>query len=234
MKKRSILVIGMIYMLVIGTFLGVTYLSSLATSAVAELIPLERHTVIVIDPGHGGVDGGATSCSGVLESNLNLEISCRLNDLFHLLGFKTLMIRTTDISIHTQGETIAAKKVSDLRQRVRIVNEQDNALLVSIHQNTFTDSQYSGAQVFYGPEGEGKALAEAVQNSFTQTINRGSNRKSKKADGIYLMQHIDCTGILVECGFLSNPEEESKLRQADYQKEICCVIGSTVANFLDG
>ena len=234
MKRRSILVTAAVYILVIGTFLSIAYLSSLATSAVAELIPLERQTVIVIDPGHGGVDGGATSCTGVLESNLNLEISVRLNDLFHLLGFKTLMIRTTDRSIHTQGETIAAMKVSDLRQRVKIVNEQENALLISIHQNTFTDSRYSGAQVFYGPEGEGNILAEAVQNAFVQTINRGSNRKSKKADGIYLMQHIDCTGILVECGFLSNPEEESKLRQAEYQKEICCVIGSGVANFLDG
>lgn len=232
--KRSILGIGFIYLVVIGTFLAVTYLGSMATSAVAEMIPVERQGTIVIDAGHGGIDGGATSCSGVLESALNLEIAGRLNDLFHLLGFKTLMIRTTDCSIHTQGETIAAKKVSDLRQRVKIVNEQEDALLISIHQNTFSDSRYSGAQVFYGPKGEGADLADSLQTRFVQTINPGSSRQAKKADGIYLMQHIDCTGILVECGFLSNPEEEAKLRQSPYQKALCCVIVSEVANFLDG
>lgn len=232
MKRRSILVIGMIYLLVIGAFLGVTYLGSLATSAVAEMIPMERDIFIVIDPGHGGIDGGATSCTGVLESHLNLEISKRLNDLFHLLGYQTQMIRTTDCSVHTQGDTIAAQKVSDLRQRVKLVNEQENALLISIHQNSFSDSQYSGAQVFYGPKGEGQILAEALQHAFISSINTGSKRMAKKADGIYLMQHIDCTGVLVECGFLSNPGEESMLRRKDYQQKICCVIATSTAEFL--
>lgn len=232
MKRRNIFLIGMIYLVIIGTFLGVTYLGSLATSVVAELIPMERDTAIVIDPGHGGIDGGATSCTGVLESHLNLEISSRLNDLFHLLGFKTLMIRTSDSSIHTQGETIAAKKVSDLRQRVKLVNELENALLISIHQNTFSDSQYRGAQIFYGPKGEGKELAATLQDVFVETINLGSNRKAKKADGVYLMQHIDCTGILVECGFISNHEEEAMLREKCYQQKICCIIATTVAQFL--
>lgn len=232
MKRRNIFLIGMIYLVIIGTFLGVTYLGSLATSVVAELIPMERDTAIVIDPGHGGIDGGATSCTGVLESHLNLEISSRLNDLFHLLGFKTLMIRTSDSSIHTQGETIAAKKVSDLRQRVKLVNELENALLISIHQNTFSDSQYRGAQIFYGPKGEGEELAATLQDVFVETINLGSNRKAKKADGVYLMQHIDCTGILVECGFISNHEEEAMLREKSYQQKICSIIATTVAQFL--
>ena len=142
------------------------------------------------------------------------------------------MIRTTDRSVYTQGDTIAAKKVSDLKQRVKTVNETEDALLISIHQNTFPESRYRGAQVFYGPAGESRQLADNLQTAFIETINPGSNRKSKKADGIYLMQHIDCTGILVECGFLSNPEEEAMLRTEDYQRRICCVIGATVAEFL--
>lgn len=234
MKGKSILGIGIVYFMVIAAFLAVTYLSNLATSVVAEMIPVEREVTVVIDPGHGGIDGGATSCSGVLESNINLEISSRLNDLLRLLGYHTVMVRTTDRSIHIQGQTIAAKKVSDLRQRVKLVNEQENALLISIHQNTFPDSRYSGAQVFFGPKGEGATLAENLQNALVKSVNPGSNRKAKKAEGIYLMQHIDCTGILVECGFISNPEEESKLRQKIYQQQLCCVIGASVANFLDG
>jgi N-acetylmuramoyl-L-alanine amidase len=142
------------------------------------------------------------------------------------------MIRTTDKSVYTQGETIAAKKVSDLRQRVKIVNETEDAILISIHQNTFSESRYSGAQVFYGPEGESSILAEMVQGAFCKSLNPGSNRRAKKADGIYLMQHIDCTGILVECGFLSNKEEEAALHSPDYQRKICCVIATTVGTFL--
>ena len=232
MRGKIRLKIVVIYVVVFSVFLGVAYLSSLATSVVAEMIPVEREAIIVIDPGHGGEDGGATSCTGVLESQLNLEISLRLNDLFHLLGYHTVMIRTTDRSVHTQGDTIAARKVSDLRERVKLVNGQEKALLLSIHQNTFPDSQYSGAQVFYGPEGEGQNLAEELQRVFRDTLNPGSNRNPKKADGIYLMQHIDCSGILIECGFLSNPREEASLRSEEYQKKICCVIASTVAQFL--
>lgn len=220
-------------MLIVSIFISATYWGSAATSAIAQRIPVERGNTVIIDAGHGGVDGGATSCTGKLESAFNLEIAIRLNDLMHLLGIHTKMIRTTDISIYTQGETIAAKKVSDLKERVRIVNETENALLLSIHQNTFPDGRYGGAQVFYGPEGESRQLAEQLQNAFCTTINPGSNRRSKKADGIYLMEHIDTAGVLIECGFLSNAEEEAKLRSADYQKQLCCVIAATVSNFLD-
>lgn len=232
MKGRKLAVLAMAYLIVFTCFTAVTYWGSRAVTVLSERIPLEREHTIIIDAGHGGIDGGATSCTGKPESALNLEISLKLNDLLHLLGCNTVMIRTTDCSIHTQGETIAAKKVSDLKERVRIVNDTENPLLISIHQNTFSDSRYSGAQVFYGPSGESQALAAQLQEAFCHTINRGSNRKSKKADNIYLMQHIDCTGVLVECGFLSNPEEEAKLRSGEYQNQICCVIASAVMEFL--
>ena len=220
------------YLLIIGIFVSVTFWGNIAITAIAEKIPMERSDTIIIDAGHGGEDGGATSCSGKLESSFNLEIALKLNDLLHLLGYQTQMIRTTDRSVYTQGDTIAAKKVSDLKQRVKTVNETEDALLISIHQNTFPESRYRGAQVFYGPAGESRQLADNLQTAFIETINPGSNRKSKKADGIYLMQHIDCTGILVECGFLSNPEEEAMLQTEEYQRRICCVIGATVAEFL--
>lgn len=229
--RKKAAVIGM-YILVILCFVMVTYGASVATTTVAQLIPLEREATIVIDAGHGGVDGGAISISGLPESQYNLEISLKLEDLFHLLGFQTKMIRRTDISVYTSGDTIAAKKVSDLRQRVRLVNETENALLLSIHQNTFSDSQYSGAQVFYGPKGESINLAKELQAEFCQTVNPGSQRKVKKAEGIYLMQHIECTGVLVECGFLSNPQEEALLRSADYQRKICSILATVTARFL--
>ena len=231
MRKGSVITIGTYFLVVLG-FIVITYGASVATSTVAQMIPLERCATIVIDPGHGGIDGGATSVSGVLESQYNLEIALKLEDLFHLLGFQTKMIRRTDISVHTSGDTIAAQKVSDLRQRVRMVNETEDALLLSIHQNTFPEGKYHGAQVFYGPKGKSKELAEQMQEAFRTTINPGSQRQVKKAEGIYLMQHVNCTGILIECGFLSNHQEDAKLRSAEYQKKICCIIASATGGFL--
>ncbi|MBR4290337.1 MAG: N-acetylmuramoyl-L-alanine amidase [Oscillospiraceae bacterium] len=233
MRLRKYVSVLLFYILIVSIFLTATYWGSAATTAVAQMIPLERHHTVIIDAGHGGVDGGATSCTGKLESAFNLEIALRLNDLMHLLGIHTKMIRTSDISVYTQGETIASKKVSDLKNRVKLVNETENALLLSIHQNTFSDSRYSGAQVFYSQKGEGQLLAESLQSAFIQTLNPGSNRHCKPADGIYLMEHIEKTGILVECGFLSNPEEEAKLRDQTYQQKLSCVIAATVCNFLD-
>ena len=187
---------------------------------------------LLIDPGHGGEDGGATSISGKLESAYNLEISLGLRDLLHLLGFKTKMIRTQDESVYTQGHTIAEKKVSDLKNRVNMVNNEENPILISIHQNTFSDSRYHSAQVFYGPKGKSKTLADALQCAFCQTVNPDSHREIKKADGIYLMQHIDCTGVLIECGFLSNPQEDALLQTKTYQQKLNCVIAGTLSQFL--
>lgn len=227
-RKRWIL----FYLLIILFALLITHWSSKTVTTLAENAPIKREHCIIIDPGHGGIDGGATSCTGIVESTYNLDIALRLNDLFHLLGFETTMIRTTDVSVYTKGETIAQKKISDLKERVRIVNETENALLLSIHQNNFSDAQYSGAQVFYAGTLGSEDLAKQLQAVFSTTLDPDNNRKPKKAGGIYLMEHISCPGVLIECGFLSNAEEESKLRDPQYQKKLCSVIAATVSSFL--
>ena len=232
MKLRKGLATLGLYLLIIGTAMAGVYGGNWATQTVSSMIPMARQGTVVIDAGHGGVDGGATSCTGVPESRINLEIALRLEDLCHLLGYRTVMIRRTDVSVFTSGDTIAAKKVSDLRQRVRIVNETENSVLVSIHQNTFSDSRYSGAQVFYGKEEGSGELAERVQTSFVSILNPGSNRAAKPAEGVYLMQNITRPGILVECGFLSNPEEEVKLRDKAYQQKLCAILAASVGEFL--
>ena len=228
MKKG---IIG-VYILVVFAFVFAVRWGNEAVTVLVESRPYPREHCIILDAGHGGVDGGATSCTGKLESSFNLEITMRLNDLFHLLGYDTKMIRTTDSSVYTKGDTIAQKKVSDLKERVRIVNETENALLLSIHQNNFADGKYSGAQVFYGKAGESEPLAKELQRAFVSALNPGSKRQCKKSDGIYLMEHIDCTGVLIECGFLSNVQEEAKLRSPEYQQKLCCVIAATVSTFL--
>ncbi len=219
------------YMVLLAAFLLLAIGGNRAVTVLSLNAPVSNRKTVVIDAGHGGVDGGATSCTGVLESQFNLEIALKLDDLMHLLGINTVMIRTTDCSVYTQGETIAQKKVSDLKERVRIVNSTESALLISIHQNFFSDGKYSGAQVFYAPTEGSQDFAKQLQSALIQTVNPNSNRQIKKADGVYLMQHIACPAVLVECGFLSNPQEEYLLRDNVYQQKLCSVIASICSQF---
>ncbi len=186
--------------------------------------------VVVIDPGHGGLDGGTTSCTGVLESTLNLEIALRMERLLSLLGFESKLVRSTDASVSTEGNTIREQKRSDLKNRVALVNDLPRSILLSIHQNHYPDGKSAGAQVFYAADDTSKALGKALQQNLNQTL--GGHRICSSATGIYLMERIRHPGILLECGFLSNPQEEAMLRDSAYQKKICCVVSATLAEFL--
>lgn len=208
---------------------------ALAVSRVSTAIAVsgssQRDATVVIDAGHGGEDGGAISVTGVHESSINLQIALRLNDLLHLLGRRTVMIRATDVSVYTEGTTIAQKKVSDIRNRVRAVEAVDNALLVSIHQNQFQESKYRGAQVFYAKTAGSQALAEQLQEQLSVQLDPNNHRQCKKSNGVYLMEHISCPAVLVECGFLSNAVEEALLRDEAYQKKLAAVIACTVNSY---
>lgn len=220
-----------IYVMIFAVFFLMPLYGNQIVTTLAESQTI--HNYVIIDAGHGGVDGGAVSCTGAYESNINLEIALKLNDLMRLLGIRTVMIRQTDCSVYTNGETIAAKKISDIKERVRIVNSTPNAILLSIHQNNFHDSRYSGAQVFYSAHADSRDLAEKMQSSFRSNLNPMNKRSIKRSSGVYLMEHTNCPGILVECGFLSNPEEEAKLRNHAYQTKICSVISTTISQYLN-
>ena len=221
-----------IYGLVFLMFLLVTFIGNHTITTLSESSVLtDRHT-IVIDAGHGGEDGGATSCTGILESNLNLEIALRLNDLLRFMGYQTYMVRTTDTALHTQGDTIAARKASDLKARVAIAENTDNCIWISIHQNYFSDDRYSGAQVFYAGTSGSDNLGKQLQNNIIKYLNPFSHRQAKQITGIYLFEHLPCIGILVECGFISNREEEALLSSNTYQKKLIIVIAASVGSFL--
>lgn len=223
-----------VYTLLMVFCLALAWVTSKAVTVWSENKPIRSGRCVVIDAGHGGVDGGTTSCTGILESRYNLEIALRLNDLMHLLGIDTLMIRTEDISVYTSGTSIAQKKISDLKERVRITNETENGILLSLHQNYFSDSRYNGPQVFYATTEGSLELAKKIQGELNRTLCPKSNRQVKKANGIYLMRHISTTGVLVECGFLSNVQEEALLRSQGYQQKLCCVLATAINNYLYG
>lgn len=197
----------------------------------SENSPPKISQVFVIDAGHGGVDGGATSVLGSLESHINLSISKKLNDVMHLLGLHTVMIRTEDISVYTEGETIAQKKISDLKQRVRIIEDTPDAILISIHQNFYGDNRYAGAQTFYGTNPQSKELADLLQKSFR--LNTNSSRTIKQANGIYIMQQVTRPSVLIECGFISNYQEATLLQDSTYQTKLACIIATVCSAYIN-
>lgn len=190
---------------------------------------------IVIDPGHGGEDGGATGVAGTRESDLNLAVSLRLQALLRLFGHEPVMVRTTDTAVYSAGAgTISEKKVSDIHNRVRLVNDTPGALLVSIHQNFFTQGQYSGAQVFYADDAYSRELAQQLQAQLRASLDPGNRREAKGAAGtVYLMNHIQTPGILVECGFLSNAAEEARLNTPAYQTRLAMTMAAVLLQNLE-
>jgi len=193
-----------------------------------KTVRAERYQII-LDAGHGGEDGGAVSITGVPESGLNLEIVLRLDQLLGFYGIPPILLRDRDISLHDpEAGTLREKKVSDLHNRVAAIESVENALLVSIHQNTFPSSAYHGAQVFYRPGEESKALAERVQEALQAADPENRRSPAKIPDSVYLMGHITCPAVLVECGFLSNPAEEARLKSGGYQNQLAICIASAV------
>ncbi len=183
---------------------------------------------LILDAGHGGEDGGAVSLTGVPESNINLAVVLKLDQLLGFFGQAPILLRDSDISIYDPGcETLRQKKVSDLHNRVAAIEGTENAVVISIHQNTFPNSAYHGAQVFFRAGEESKALAMLVQNALREGLDRENKRTPAQIpDSVYLMKHITCPAVLVECGFLSNPTEEARLRESGYQIKLALCIAA--------
>ena len=182
--------------------------------------------VLILDAGHGGEDGGASSASGSRESDINLSIVQKTEALMAFLGVRTELTRMEDRSMHSEGaSTIREKKVSDLKNRVAFVGGFSNAMLISVHQNHFTDTRYSGAQVFYNMGDVSRQWGENTQEVLRQVLSPDNDRDAKAMpDGIYLFEHISCPAILVACGFLSNGEEASLLLTDPYQRKISLAL----------
>lgn len=188
---------------------------------------LEAQT-LVIDPGHGGEDGGAVSVTGQKESELNLAIALRLDQLMGFYGVRTVLTRETDTSIHDEtAVTLREKKVSDLHNRVAMIGALDGATLISIHQNSYTSPRYRGAQVFYNDPVLALPLARQMQEDLRTALDPDNQRQAKQIPAsVYLMNHVACRAVLVECGFLSHPEEELLLRQAGYQQKLAMALAA--------
>lgn len=194
--------------------------------AIITTASADENKIIVIDPGHGGEDGGAIGQNGINEKDINLSISLILKALFEDSGYTVVMTREGDYSIGDDSlGTIAARKASDIKDRVNICNSSNAKMVLSIHQNYFSEAKYSGAQMFYGTVDGSEALAESIQTEIRENTQPENNRKIKATtDKIYLLNNSTIPSVIVECGFISNYDESLRLINKDYQRQIAYSI----------
>ncbi len=231
MKKLRTAILQIIFLLVACTLCAVTVVreDGKAVPGNAEL-----SNTIILDAGHGGFDGGAQASDGTLEKDINLSIALRLRSFLEQGGFEVIMIRETDTGIESDSDqTIAKRKVSDMKKRLEIINSNPGAVFVSIHLNKFTTSTAKGAQVFYSPNCETSSiLAESVQSSIINLIQPDNTRTIKRADkSIYLLKNAKIPAVIVECGFLSNKNELELLKKDEYQSKMAFAIYCGLLNY---
>ena len=199
--------------------------------------PADGGVLVVIDAGHGGEDGG-TSGGGLVEKDLNLEVAAIMRDILSSAGVRCAMTRTDDRLLYDAygdlSDYTGRKKVYDLRNRLRIAEEHENAVFVSIHMNYFASAKYSGLQVWYSPnDPDSKRLADLLQSTVKKYVQPDNDRETKRAGGgIYLLDRLHTPAILVECGFLSNEDERTLLADAEYKKRLALVMSEAIMEFL--
>lgn len=189
--------------------------------------------VIIVDAGHGEPDKGAESENGVSESDINLKIAKKLQNLLEQSGTTVLLTRSDESAIYdANSSSIREKKVSDIKNRVKLGNDSSADIFVSIHLNKITEEQYSGWQTFYNAKSEeGKNLAAEVQKGLNEVIQTENNRVPKAIDNVYIIKNVDIPTTIVECGFLSNSNECSKLQEDKYQDRLAWGIYNGIINY---
>ena len=228
---KLVLVVGCILAAVILAVYAVRLAGATTAKNVVGRVDGLNEGFILVDPGHGGADGGASAADGTLEKDVNLAISLPLADMLRFLGYPVEMTRETDCSIHDPDvTTLKNQKVSDMKNRLKLYNA--SRLTISIHENQFPQTQYFGTQIFYGTNsGESKLLADCVRTSVIGLLQPDNTRELKKGTkDIYLLHNAEVPVILVECGFLSNTGELQKLKNPSYQQDMAyAIVGGVLA-----
>ena len=215
----------------VATFALISLLFSISCSAV-EPAMTDEASVIILDAGHGGEDSGAVGVNGVLEKELNLAIAVMIGEELTARGYTVVQTRTEDRLLYTEAENIKGiRKISDLKNRVKIFNSYENAIVVSIHMNSFAIAKYSGLQVYYADGSD--SLATAIKSAVREELQPENKRAIKRGEGIYVLEHSENTAVLIECGFLSNPEECAKLSEKEYQKRLSFSIVCGIIKYME-
>lgn len=195
--------------------------------------PVSESTII-IDPGHGGFDGGAGADDGTLEKDINLDISLKTRNFLQFYGYNVIMTRTIDTGTEDNPDlSISNRKKSDLNNRLNMMQSGSNSIYVSIHLNKFTTSAAKGTQVFYSPNfSEARVLGECIQSSVISLLQPDNHRVIKQGtDSTYLLKNAKIPAVIVECGFLSNKAELAMLKDEAYQNNLAFCIASGILKY---
>ncbi len=215
----------MVLFLLIGAIVASWKLSELTAGVSKEQKSKKNDVVIVVDPGHGGEDPGKVGVNDVLEKDLNLQVSQKVIALLEEVGIRIVTTREDD--------NVPTAKKEDLEQRIKLINDTNPTLALCIHQNSYPDPAIKGAQVFYyTPSEEAKAAATIVQEEL-RTVDPSNTRAIKANDTYYMLKNTKVPTIIVECGFLTNPEEAEKLTQEEYQNQLANAICEGIIKWLD-
>ena len=196
----------------------------------------DLYTTVILDAGHGGEDGGATGANGILEKDINLEITQILCDMLRANGINVIMTREDDRLLYDRNADYKGKKKKlDLAARLAVTESTPEAIFVSIHMNSFPDPQYRGMQVFYSPNHSDSAmLADIMRRMNVEHLQPENKRQTKMAtSAINLLYNAKCPAVLVECGFLSNPEDAELFRDDDYKQRVAFVLFCSITKFLN-
>jgi len=186
--------------------------------------------MVIIDAGHGGIDSGAVGVDDIIEKDLNLSVALKLKRLFKMSNCDVILTRETDILLNDEGAK--KRKSSDLLNRVKIANKYPDAVFISIHMNKYPEGKYKGMQVFFSQNNLDSAnLAELVKINTKSYLQPENNREIKRGKDIFVLENIKNIGVLIECGFLTNPEEAHLLIREDYQNKLAKIIFASVAEF---
>lgn len=234
MKNKGVLVAWIILFLLVAAIVAIKICENDDTVSVIALVDSSVNTIIV-DPGHGGVDGGAVGTGGEIEKDINLSVSLKLKELLEADGFEVIMTRDSDMSLHDESaETIRKQKTSDLHNRLKIIESNKNALFISVHQNSTTENKSRGAQMFYSQNNMcSELLAQSIQDSFVENIQPENKRQIKQAgENLFLLYNAKNPAVLCECGFLSNPDEAKNLASDEYQSKVANAIYEGIKKYL--
>ncbi|MCQ2462855.1 MAG: N-acetylmuramoyl-L-alanine amidase [Clostridia bacterium] len=189
---------------------------------------------VIIDPGHGGMDGGTKAADGTLEKDINLDISLKLNEIMEADGIRTVLTRKDDNIDYGNSKSVYEKKRYDINSRMKYINENPQSVFISIHQNYFDESKYSGAQVFYSGNNEkSEKLASCIQQSIISRVQPENTRQIKKiGTEIYLLNNAQIPAVMVECGFLSNENEAALLNDNNYRMKIAQAIYEGLKDYM--
>lgn len=228
-RKRMMIIIGAIFVSIFSYLLGSSHMYETVETV---SLPVSGKTVI-LDAGHGGEDQGAESANGITEAETNLKITLKVQKLLEQSGCTVILTRSDDNAIYDiDKQTLRQKKISDIKNRVKIGNNSSSDIFVSIHLNKIPQSQYYGWQTFYKNGNEqSQKLATSLQNSLNESIQKENKRVPLKIDNVYIIKNVEIPTSIVECGFLSNPEEEAQLQTEEYQDKIAWGIYTGIIGY---